>query len=119
MKRMNEAIALNNNVRHMPMASSEPHELSFLGRIFYNLGVTDMAPSTKPPGFFVNWTTVTGIIVVLTTIAGLWWFTYQTAQQAGYQQGRADAEKLRLEKELEATKQRLFVIEEKQKMEDK
>lgn len=119
MNRMNEAIALNSNVRHMPMVEHDVQELSLLGRIFYNLGVIDMAPSTKPPGFFVNWTTVTSIIVVVSAIVGLWYFTWQSAQQIGFDKGKAEAEKMRLEKELEATKQRLFVIEEKQKMENK
>ena len=103
MKSMNEA-TVRTNVNYFPGLSSEKqeeNELSYLGRRLFEAGVIDMATSTKPPGFYVNWTTVTSLIIVVSAIAGLWWFTYQTANETGYQRGLQEAEKRQLQKQLD------------------
>lgn len=120
--KMNEVLAATNirDFKGLAIVEDDPSTRipTFIERRLHELGVYDMAPSTnKPSGFYVNWTTVTGLIIVISAIAGLWYFTWQTANEAGYQRGKVESEKLRLEKELEATNKRLFVIEEKQKME--
>lgn len=82
MKHMNEAIA-RSNVNYFPgqqVGDSDSGELNYLGQRLYEAGVIDMAPSTKPPGFYVNWTTVTGILALCVFIGGLFMFTWNTAR---------------------------------------
>ena len=100
MKRMNETAlpkVFDFSTRGQAEMSRE-EEVSWLTRRLYDLGVLDMAPSTqKPPGFFVNWTTVTSLVVVVSAIVGLWYFTWQTAELRGIEKGKAEAERKALE----------------------
>ena len=68
---------------------------SWIQRRLYDLGVLNMenAPTQPPPGFFVNWTTITSIVVLVSAIAGLWFFTYTTASESGYQRGKDETER--------------------------
>jgi hypothetical protein len=78
---------------------------SWIKRRLHELGVLAMpATNPQPPGFFVNWTTITSLIVVVSAIVGLWYFTWQAAQEAGYQRGRDEAEKQQLIKQIEEAK---------------
>jgi hypothetical protein len=75
--------------------AEETRPLRWYERFLHNIGVLTMANApTRPPGFYVNISTVTFFIAVLGTIGGLWWFTWQTAQDVGYQRGKAEAERL-------------------------
>lgn len=106
-QQMNEAIA-RSNVNYFPerQSTDDPavRELNFLGRRLHEAGVIEMAPSTKPPGFFVNWTTVTSLVVVVSAIVGLWYFTWQAAEQAGYHRGKDEIEKQQLLKQIDDAK---------------
>ena len=104
------AIAID-NVRHMATQHEEP-ELSWLQRRMADTGVIMALTQPKlPPGFYVNWTTVTSLIVVVTAIAGLWYFTWQSARESGFAAGKIEAERQQLadrltkaEEELRRTK---------------
>lgn len=73
--------------------TDETRPLKWWERILHQLGVLTMATApTRPPGFYVNISTVTFFIAVIGTIGGLWWFTWQTAQDVGYQRGKAEIE---------------------------
>lgn len=79
---------------------TDEHELSWFGRRLAELGViNDMTTSTKPPGFYINYSTVTVIVLLLSSIAGLWWFTWNTAYQSGYQKAEYQAQIEQLQKE--------------------
>lgn len=57
-------------------------------------GVITMADSQpKPPGFYVNWTTVSGVLLILSAIVGCFTYTYNATWNAAYQKGQDDAEK--------------------------
>lgn len=110
MKRMNETAlpkVFDFSTRGQAEEMSRDEEVSWLTRRLYELGVLDMAPSTKPPGFYVNWTTVTSLIVVVSAIVGLWYFTWQTAQQAGFEKGKQEAERQQLSERLNKTEEEL------------
>lgn len=109
---MNEALASNVKDFRGGFATVEDDPSirppSFIENRLYDLGVLDMAPSTqRPSGFFVNWTTATGIVVILTAIVGLWYFTWQSAQQIGYEKGKAEAEQHQLLERLTKTEEEL------------
>lgn len=81
---------------------------SWFARRFYDLGVLDMAPSTnRPSGFYVNWTTITSIVLIVSAIVGLWYFTWQSAQQIGFEKGKAEAERMQLLERLGKTEDEL------------
>lgn len=73
--------------------------VSWFRQRLIDLGVIEMATSTKPPGFYVNFSTVTVIVLVVSAIGGLWWFTWQTAYQQGFQKAQYDAQIEQLQKE--------------------
>jgi hypothetical protein len=103
------------------MGQSDPaiRQPSWIKARLYELGALAMSEEpTRPPGFFVNWTTVTSLIIIVSAIAGLWFFTWQTAEQRGFEKGKAESEKQRLEKELEAVRKEIFVLNEKQKLQE-
>lgn len=116
MAKMNENVA-RSNVNFFPGYASvaEETELNFLGRRLYEAGVIEMAPSTKPPGFFINWTTVTSLVVVISAIVGLWYFTWQTAEQRGIEKGRIEAEKAQQQREMEKMQNNIRILEERLK----
>lgn len=70
--------------------------VSWFRQRLIDLGVIEMATSTKPPGFFLNWTTVTGIIALCVFIGGIFMFAWNVA----YQQGLKDAEMKTLQERL-------------------
>lgn len=71
----------------------QPVEFSWAQRRLLELGVLLMPDSpTKPPGFYINFSTITFIILVVGSIAGLWWFTWQKAEMTGYERGRQEVE---------------------------
>ena len=109
--RMNEQVARNNVYYPGGFANieSDPstRQPTWLERRLSELGAIEMAPSTKPPGFYVNWTTVTSLIVVVSAIAGLWWFTWQTAEQRGIEKGRIEAEKQQMQRQIDEQARKL------------
>jgi hypothetical protein len=105
MNKMNEGIA-RNNVNYFPGMEADG-ELNYLGRRLSEAGIIEMAPSTKPPGFFVNWTTVTSLVVVVSAIVGLWYFTWQAADNAGFERGRQASEQKQLLERLQKTEEEL------------
>lgn len=90
-------------------------QLSWTFRRLYEAGVIDMSPSTKPPGFYVNWTTVTSLIAVLSLIGGLFYFTWNTSASINFERGKASAEKEQLQRELEVMRRDMRLLEEKLK----
>ena len=81
LNRMNESVARNNVYYPGGFTSTvekPDDELTWLGRRLADTGIIEM-PSTKPPGFYINWTTITSLVVVVSAIVGLWYFTWQTA----------------------------------------
>jgi hypothetical protein len=67
-------------------------------RRMLDLGVFTMANSShNPPGFYVNWTTVTGLIALCVFLGGLFLWTWNTA----YQQGQQESERQHLIQRLE------------------
>lgn len=100
--RMNEAIALDNvkPIRRMDTDDPSVRRPSFLSRRLEELGVIDMAPSTKPPGFYVNYSQVLFYLAVLGAILGGFWWTYDRIADANYQRGVADAEKRQIERRM-------------------
>lgn len=70
---------------------------TWMERRLIELGVIEMASApTKPPGFYVNWSTVTGIIAILGVIGALFVYVWNTA----HQQGIKDAEIRHLQMEI-------------------
>lgn len=101
MNRMNANAVAIDNVRHMA-TPTEDHELTWFQRRLADTGVIMALTNPKlPPGFFVNWTSVTSIIVVVGAIASLWWFTWSTAEQRGIEKGRLEAEKQQMQKQMD------------------
>ena len=100
-KRMNgETIAAKTNVSSFPSlavladdAEERRKVYSWLDRRLFELGIYAMPNENRPPGFYVNWTTITSLIVVVSAIVGLWYFTWKSADEAGFQRGKAEAEK--------------------------
>jgi hypothetical protein len=109
-RRMSEQVSrvFNFPATTSEMSADDKEQWSWLDRRLYELGVYDMAPSTsKPPGFFINWATVTSLILVVSAIVGLWYFTWQTAQQQGFEKGRQEAERQQLLERLNKTEEEL------------
>lgn len=86
----------------------ERGELSRLGRFLHNLGAIEMAntSSTKPPGFYLNYSTVLFYITVLGFIAGGFYWTWQRGDESGYKRRDQEAviEKLKAEQAAELKK---------------
>lgn len=74
-------------------------KLSYLDQKLLDAGVISIMRC--PSGFFINWTSIIGLLLLLLTIIGLWWFTYTTAAEAGYQRGLAEAERKELRDRLD------------------
>lgn len=88
------------------MEQEKLHEkLSYLDQRLSELGIITVMRC--PPGFFVNWSSVIGILFVVLAIAGLYWFTYKTADEAGYHRGVAEAERRELRDRLDNQAARL------------
>lgn len=80
-----EAIGKENQPERVPFTWAQKRLL--------DLGVYVMPENSPqpPPGFYVNFSTVTFLILVIGTIAGLWLYTWRTADQGGYERGRQEA----------------------------
>ena len=121
-RHMNEAIAIN-NVKPIrgefenAVNDPEDRELNWPGRRLYELGAIDM-PSTKPPGFYVNYSQVIFYLTVIAAILGGFWFMHDRIATTNYQKGVTDTEKKQLEKQLEEMKRDVYVLKEKKKLED-
>ena len=76
---------------------------TWLQRRAVDLGVLAM-PDTPPPspGFYVNWTTVTGLIALFVLIGSLFAFTWSVA----YQQGAKEAELQQMRERLASTEKK-------------
>jgi hypothetical protein len=86
---------------------------TWMERRAIELGVIEMAAApTKPPGFYVNFTTISFLIVVLSAIGGLWWFTWQTAYQRGERDAQIQAEREQSARERKALEERIVKAEE-------
>lgn len=53
---------------------------------------------TKPPGFYVNWSTVTGVLAILAMIGGLYVYVWNTAVEAGRREAEVQQLRERLQK---------------------
>lgn len=85
-----------------PKEQPEPLKVSWTKRRLLELGVIGMPDSpTQSPGFYVNFSTVSFLILVLGTIAGLWLFTYNVAHEQGVQKARQEMQVEQLKKEAE------------------
>jgi hypothetical protein len=74
-------------------------KLSYLDQKLFEAGIITVMRC--PPGFFINWTSIIGFLLIVFTIVGLWWFTYSTATEAGYHRGLAEAERKELRDKLD------------------
>lgn len=83
----------------------QQEKLSYLDQKLLDAGIITVMRC--PQGFFVNWVTIIGILILLLTIVGLYWFTYSTANEAGYQRGLAEAERKELRERLDLQAARL------------
>lgn len=99
-KRKEPMDAAKSNVSTFPalVSIAEEHTerrkaYSWIDRRLLELGIKAMADKPTPPGLYVNFSTASFFILVLGTMAGLWWFTWQTANQAGYDRGVNETEK--------------------------
>lgn len=96
---------------------SRDEEVSWLTRRLHDLGVFEMVTSTRnqPPGFFVNWTTVTSLIAVMSLIGGLFYFCWNTAASINYEKGKAEAQRDQMQKQMDAQANEIRVLNEKLK----
>jgi hypothetical protein len=78
-------------------------KLSYFDRRLFEAGILE--PCNR--GFYVNWTTVIGFMLVMLTIIGLWAFTYQVASKTGYQQASAETERQELRRRLDLQEARM------------
>ena len=85
--------------------STEEKRSWFFNRLVDGGVIEEMAANPKPPGFYVNWTTVSGIILILSAIVGCFTYTYNATWNAAYQKGIDDAEKKVILERLEKTEQ--------------
>lgn len=98
-RKMNEyslAITPGTVIKHPAnhKATIDYGEIKWWQRIFYDLGVYAMADAKPaPPEFRVTYATVSIILAILGSMAALWWFTWTTANQSGYERGRAETER--------------------------
>lgn len=109
---MNEIAARTNTINFPGYGVETSNEVfNWRGKRLYELGViTEMAPSTKPPGFYVNYSQVLFYLTVIAAIAGGFWFMYDRIADANYQRGVADAEKKQVERQLNDMQRELQVI---------
>lgn len=120
----NEAIALN-NVKHirgeaLDSVPDDPSKPSWLTRRLYDLGVLEMVtPSTKPPGFFLNYSTAAFYILVIATIAGGFWFTYDRIATANFEKGQEVERRIQQEKEMNRLRQDVLLLQKTKEAEQK
>lgn len=87
------------NVFGFPAIKSEipaekPERRTWFFNRLVDLGLIAMNDeSPKPPGFYINGTSVVGFLIIGAIIAGLFFYTYWAAYQSAYQKGLDDAEK--------------------------
>jgi hypothetical protein len=82
----------------LPDETSTKEKRGWFFRRLVELGVFEMADSQpKPPGFYVNATTIIGFIIIAATITGLFLYAVQSARESGYEKGKAEAERKALE----------------------
>lgn len=85
----------------IPDETSTEEKRGWFFRRLVELGVLEMADSQpKPPGFYVNFTTIIGFIIIAATITGLFLYAMHVAQEAGYQNGKHEAEKQETDRRL-------------------
>jgi hypothetical protein len=85
----------------------EPEDrVAFWRRFLLAIGVLSMSTTSqpKPPGMFVNFAQGTFYILVLTFIAGGFWFAYQRGVEVGDERGANRAEREAIERQREADK---------------
>lgn len=77
-----------------PTEEKQSPERGWFFRRMRDLGVIEMADSQpKPPGFFINATTILSFLMIALIIIGLYIFTYIQASNAAYEKGVSDTEK--------------------------
>lgn len=110
--RMNEIAARTNTINFPGYGVETSTEVfNWRGKRLYELGViTEMAPSTKPPGFYVNYSQVLFYLTVIAAIAGGFWFMYDRIAESNYQRGVTDAEKKQVERQLTDMQRELQII---------
>lgn len=96
--------------RQFPMAVDnlprpEIRPLSWFHQRLLAMGILSMSNAQpQQPGFYVNWTSLSAIVVIVGSIAGLWYFTWNTAQNQGYEKGKAEAEKIQMQHQIDEAK---------------
>lgn len=97
-------------ILHLPSSSIAEDDVpkdSWLRRRLFDLHLIAMPNSQpQPPGFYVNWTSLSAIVVIVGAIAGLWYFTWNTAQSQGYEKGKAEAEKIQMQRQIDTASQK-------------
>lgn len=93
-----EVIAINR-----PMVASDTEEVraSWWQQWLLDLNIFAMPHSqTKPPGFYVNFTTIAALTVIIGFIAGGFWWTWQRGQESGIAIGEQRAINQQLQKQI-------------------
>lgn len=85
---------------------------TWMERRAIELGVIEMASApTRPPGFYVNWSTVTGIIAIIGVIGALFVYVWNTAHEQGAREAKIRQLEERLQKaEFDAAEAKKFSV---------
>jgi len=95
---ISEAIPRPDNISLFPSRGvakdADEHKSSYIRKWLTDIGFIAMSNTQpKTPGFYINWSTISGVILILSTIIGGWLYTYNATWNAAYQKGLDDAEK--------------------------
>lgn len=111
MQRVSEqemSTAAKSNIQNFPGFAALADDLShkrrhwgWLEQRLYELGIFTMPDKPNTPGFLVNWTSITCLLIVVMTIAGLWFYTWSVAHESGFKEGIEATEKRQLLERLE------------------
>lgn len=121
MKNMNERTAsiFDFETREQAMDDPSVRRPSFIKRQLYNLGVYEMAASTRPPELRINYTTLLFYVAVITAIAGGFWWTYDRIADANYQRGREEERRIQQDKDMESLKREILYLQKTKEAEQK
>ena len=82
------------NIAPFPTLSEydETEHPTWIQRRLLDLGIYTMPViQPKQPGFYVNFTTIAALAVIIGFIAGGFWWTWQQGKIAGYETGKQEA----------------------------
>ncbi len=76
---------------------------TWIQRRLLDLGIIKMPNALpKPPGFYVNFTTIAALTVIIGFIAGGFWWTWQQGKLAGYEAGKQETVNQQLQQQLDS-----------------